>query len=289
MDLLFYTEDNTTAALMLQLGAISVIFYCPSTLTNSVLQGLDDMMTPVKNSTIALVVHIISLFVMMVAFKWNIYAVVMSRTIFAATVYMLNSHALRERIGYVQERKRTFIIPIIAAGIMGAVAVIVHLLFELFAGARIATVFALLAAVPTYGAALVLLGGVTEDEIESMPKGALLLSICQKTHLLSYQRAKEQSEMKVAEETRTQDVTVTTPEPAPATVAADGQALKEDCYYLMEVNGYVVVYLSDKKTPYEYTDIKYDELPAEIRDEIRNGKYMEDAKTLYGFLENYSS
>ena len=67
---------------------------------------------------------------------------------------------------------------------MGAVAVIVHLLFELFAGARIATVFALLAAVPTYGAALVLLGGVTEDEIESMPKGALLLSICQKTHLL---------------------------------------------------------------------------------------------------------
>ncbi len=107
---------------------------------------------------------------------------------------------------------------------------------------------------------------------------------------LSYQRAKEQSEVRVAEKTRTRDdVTVTTPEPAPATVAADGQALKEDCYYLMEVNGYVVVYLSDKKTPYEYTDIKYDDLPAELRDEIRNGKYMEDAKTLYGFLENYSS
>lgn len=57
----------------------------------------------------------------------------------------------------------------------------------------------------------------------------------------------------------------------------------------MEVNGYVVVYLSDKKTPYEYTDIKYDDLPAELRDEIRNGKYVEDAKSLYGFLENYSS
>jgi len=106
---------------------------------------------------------------------------------------------------------------------------------------------------------------------------------------LSYQRAKEQLDVKVAEDTRPQDVPVTIPEPAPATVAADGQALKEDCYYLMEVNGYVVVYLSDKKTPYEYTDIKYDDLPAELRDEIRNGKYMEDAKSLYGFLENYSS
>ena len=57
----------------------------------------------------------------------------------------------------------------------------------------------------------------------------------------------------------------------------------------MEVNGYIVVYLSDKKTPYEYTDIRYDELPAAVREEIRNGKYIEDTGTLYGFLENYSS
>ena len=111
---------------------------------------------------------------------------------------------------------------------------------------------------------------------------------------LSYQRAKENMEvkLKVAKETQTEgspgeETKAATPDPA--TVAADGQALKEDCYYLMEGNGYVVVYLSDKKTPYEYTDIKYDDLPAELRDEIRNGKYMEDAKSLYGFLENYSS
>ncbi|MCI8782272.1 MAG: hypothetical protein HFG83_05660 [Dorea sp.] len=111
---------------------------------------------------------------------------------------------------------------------------------------------------------------------------------------LSYQRAKEQMEVKMqaAQETRaegSQKEDASSVNPDPASVAADGQALKEDCYYLMEVNGYVVVYLSDKKTPYEYTDIKYDDLPAELRDEIRNGKYVEDAKSLYGFLENYSS
>lgn len=44
-------------------------------------------------------------------------------------------------------------------------------------------------------------------------------------------------------------------------VAADGQALKDDCYYLKELNGYVVVYLSDKKTVYEYTDISLEDLP----------------------------
>ena len=41
-------------------------------------------------------------------------------------------------------------------------------------------------------------------------------------------------------------------------VAADGQALKDDCYYLKELNGYVVVYLSDKKTVYEYTAVETD-------------------------------
>ena len=106
---------------------------------------------------------------------------------------------------------------------------------------------------------------------------------------LSYQHAKERAEMKVAEETKPepQEPVITAQEPT--AVAADGQALKEDCYYLMEVNGSVVVYMSDKKTPYEYTDIKCDGLPSEMQEEIKNGKYMEDAKSLYGFLENYSS
>ena len=74
-----------------------------------------------------------------------------------------------------------------------------------------------------------------------------------------------------------------------AGVAADGQALKDDCYYLKELNGYVVVYLSDKKTVYEYTDISLEYLPENLQKEIQNGKYIETSESLYGFLENYSS
>lgn len=74
-----------------------------------------------------------------------------------------------------------------------------------------------------------------------------------------------------------------------SSVAADGQALKEDCFYLLEVNGYVVVYLSDKKTAYEYTDVLYEDLPESLKTEIKNGKYVESLDELYGFLENYSS
>lgn len=184
LDLVFFTQDNTTAALMLQLGAISVVFFCLAAVNTSVLQGLDDMMTPVKNSAIALVIHIVSLFLMLVVFEWNIYAVVLSKIVFAGALCILNAHSLRESIGYVQEQRRTFVIPGIAAVIMGILTLVIHLLFELFAGEKIATVIALLAAVITYGVSLVLLGGVTEEEMQDMPKGRKLVSICKKLHLI---------------------------------------------------------------------------------------------------------
>lgn len=72
-------------------------------------------------------------------------------------------------------------------------------------------------------------------------------------------------------------------------VTTDGQAYSSDSYYLYEVNGYIVVFLSDKKTPYEFTNIRYDELPEIIRMEIQNGKFIKNTEELYGFLENYSS
>ncbi|MCI9216846.1 hypothetical protein AALA78_07490 [Lachnospiraceae bacterium 42-17] len=110
---------------------------------------------------------------------------------------------------------------------------------------------------------------------------AILIITC--AYQLSYYRAKER-----AQEARIKTEKEPAMEPE-ETIPTEGGALKEDCYYLMEVNGYIVVYLSDKKTPYEYTDILFDELPEKLREEIRNGKYIEDTKALYGFLENYSS
>ena len=108
----------------------------------------------------------------------------------------------------------------------------------------------------------------------------------------SYEKAKAKAAEELAENEKKKELQTeetTGKRTQHGSILADGQALKEDCYYLMEVNGYVVVYLSDRKTPYEYTDILYDELPAILRQEIRNGKYLEGSEELFGFLENYSS
>ena len=112
---------------------------------------------------------------------------------------------------------------------------------------------------------------------------ACLIVVMTFAYQFSYHKAKERAEQLKIEEQQDQTKT------DPSSVTTGRHASKNDCYYLMEVNGYIVVYLSYRETPYEYTDIHYDELPDLLRQEIRNGKYIENTEELYGFLENYSS
>ena len=51
------------------------------------------------------------------------YAVVLSKIIFSGAICILNAKALRDRIGYVQEKKKTFLIPTLASLIMGVIAI----------------------------------------------------------------------------------------------------------------------------------------------------------------------
>ncbi len=109
---------------------------------------------------------------------------------------------------------------------------------------------------------------------------------------LGYQHARKKAMIEIAAKEREEAAQLKAEieaEEKEEALAADGQALKEDCFYLMESNGYVVVYLSDRETVYEYTDIVFDGLPEKVQAEIRNGKYMESPEELYGFLESYSS
>lgn len=75
-------------------------------------------------------------------------------------------------------------------------------------------------------------------------------------------------------------------------IAAEGEAVKGGAkkgFYLKELHGFVVVYLEDKKTIYEFTEIPLSDLPEEVRQEIAQGKQIATAEELYAFLENYSS
>lgn len=77
-------------------------------------------------------------------------------------------------------------------------------------------------------------------------------------------------------------------------IAAEGEKVKnpdaeEEGFYLCELQGFVAVYLNDKTTIYEFTEIPVTDLPEEVQQEVAEGKYISTIKELYAFLENYSS
>lgn len=60
-------------------------------------------------------------------------------------------------------------------------------------------------------------------------------------------------------------------------------------FLLVNDNNYVAVYSLPENEIYEYTDVILDVLPAELQEEIRQGKYLRNEEELYNFLENYTS
>ncbi len=104
-----------------------------------------------------------------------------------------------------------------------------------------------------------------------------LFIVC--AYQLSYDRAMRKLEAKQKALQRKQEQIIET----------QGSAKKEDGYLIKEKDGYIIVYLSDGETVYEYTTIEVQYLPKEIQKEVEKGKRADTVGQVYGFLENYSS
>ena len=181
---LLYSGNIDMPAVMLRLGSASVVFYCLSTVTNALLQGIDKMMTPVRNAAISLVIHLISLLIMLVIFHLTIYAVVLSNIVFSLSMCLLNQFSIRRYTGYRQEMKKTFIIPLIASLIMGLVTFLLYRFFVFLHLGFFATILALVFAVIVYGTALLALGGLSREELLQMPGGTRIVRLLDIVHAL---------------------------------------------------------------------------------------------------------
>ena len=60
-------------------------------------------------------------------------------------------------------------------------------------------------------------------------------------------------------------------------------------YYISVENGYLTIYLEDKSTIYDYTEIRLSTLPESVQQEIIKGLSLKSQKELYEFLETYTS
>lgn len=169
---------------IMQIGSLMIVFYALSTLTTGILQGLGQMKQPLVNCSIALVLHLILLYLLLTVGNLNIYAVVYANIAFALIVCILNGISIKRFIGYKQEFYKTFIVPAIASVIMGFAAFIIYSFFNAFAGNTVGTFMGIIAGVVVYGVGMVAFHGITIEELSMFPKGHLIIKMLRRMGLL---------------------------------------------------------------------------------------------------------
>lgn len=184
---LIYTsrENFQLSVNLLRLGSVAIIVFALSTLTNGVLQGLNQMRLPVIHSAISLVVHIVLLFLLLEVFHFGVYGLLIGNITFALFVCALNWISVAKFAQYRQEIIKTFVLPTIASGIMGVAA---HLIYQLgitvLQSTFLSFMLAFLSAIFLYFILILLLKVVTREEILAMPKGTMIVRVLRRLHLI---------------------------------------------------------------------------------------------------------
>ena len=184
--LLFPDEDTIELATRILMAlSVSIIFYALSTLSNSILQGIGRVNTPIVNAAIALLLQTAVLVLVLCFTDLGIYGVVIATIVYSGLMCVLNQMSMHKALGYRQEIMNTFIIPLIASAFMGAIArVLYEILLMLTGSIIVSAVPSIAVAVAVYFSLVILFKGVTEEELRSMPKGHLLVRVAKKCRLM---------------------------------------------------------------------------------------------------------
>lgn len=178
-------ESEELATKLLMALAPSVIFYALSTLNSQILQGIGKLNAPIIHAATALGIQSVVAVALLFLTNLDLYSIAIANTLYSGIMCVLNQYTVRKALGYRQEIKRTFVIPLIASLFMGAAAWAVYEgLFLLTNSKQISVIPAILVGAVVYFVFLLLLKGVTEKELRGFPKGYLLVKAAKKCRLL---------------------------------------------------------------------------------------------------------
>ena len=190
-------ESLDIASGLLAALSVTIVLYSLSTLTNAVLQGIGKVNTPVIHAAIALVIQVAGLVALLLYTDLDLYGLAAANVIYSLVVCVLNQLSVKKHLEYRLDVVKLFLKPLFAAVIMGAVVYgVYHGLILLLPVSRLVLLVAIGIGVCVYGAVLLLIGGVTREELASFPRGLMLTHIADKLHLLPNGDAGEKKKQK---------------------------------------------------------------------------------------------
>ncbi len=166
------------AVMLLWTGSSAVIFYALSTITSAILQGGNYMRIPVIHSGISLTIHIAIVYLLLQYTELGVYALIIGNVTFPLCVSLLNCVAMKRKMRYRLEWKRTFLMPAMATLAMGVMIGLIHLVIDLIFGTMegmetISSLLSILLAgglgVMVYGVTILMSRCFSNEELRSLP------------------------------------------------------------------------------------------------------------------------
>lgn len=137
------------------------------------------------NAAIALAIQTLTAILLLRFTELDLYSIAIANTLYSGIMCILNQWAVRRAVEYRQELMKSFLIPAVAAGCMGGVAWAAYEgLLMLTSSPKISVVIAIVLAVAVYFVMLLLLRGISEEELRGFPKGYLLVRLAKRCRLM---------------------------------------------------------------------------------------------------------
>lgn len=184
MELLFNDTTEMTPLLM-QLGAAAIVLFAYSTTTSNVLQGMNMMRYPVIHAAVGIVTYVLVDYILLSFFDMSVYALIVGHTLFPLIVSMLNWIRIQMETGYVQELRRTFLMPTVCSGIMAFVAYFSYRgIYGLTNSVLFGLLVAIFFAVFTYFVTMILTKTLNEQELYDLPMGGRIVRLARTLGML---------------------------------------------------------------------------------------------------------
>lgn len=185
LKLLYLTPDTaaeiTAAVPTLRLMCFSIIFMSSLQTLTGILQGIDRQNVPVKNLAIGAAVKLVVTYVCVGIRAINVNGAPLGTIAAYVVATVLNIKDIKKYSGNAFDFKMTFLKPFIASALMGAAAFAsFKLIFLATSSNTISTLLSIIVGVVVYGALVLSLKVITEDEIRRLPKGDKLVKVLDK-------------------------------------------------------------------------------------------------------------
>ena len=175
---LLFPSTTALAGKLLMAGAVSVVFYSLSTITNGVLQGIGKPSLPVRHAALSLVINVAVLAVLTKFTPLGIYSVMIATIAYSLAMCILNGRSVTKHLDYHMDISGMFLRPLAAAALMGAAAVAVYYgLHQVIHSNVICLLPAILVAVVVYGVAYLFIAHPSKELLRRFPGGAYLVKI----------------------------------------------------------------------------------------------------------------